>query len=74
MAWRATRKPQGTYYMAGKEHLIEKNEEKLGLPWQGRQLQPACFPEQKSRKVLPQLLYPLPRIGLYFKDCPAKDE
>ncbi|CAE7843321.1 unnamed protein product [Symbiodinium microadriaticum] len=32
--------PPCTYYMAGKEHLIEKNEE----------------------------------IGLYFKDCPAKEE
>ena len=31
MAWHATRQPQGTYYMAGKEHLIEKNEEQLGL-------------------------------------------
>ena len=61
--------------MAGKEHLIEKNEEQLGLfpAWVVSCKVQTYSPEKQSRKVLPQILNPLPRIGLYFKDCPAKD-
>ena len=65
MAWHATRQPQGTYYMAGKEHLIEKNEEQLGLFLPGSSVAKCRLTLLKS-KVVKCFLRSLTR-------CPGSD-